>query len=248
MLISCLLLLTSLAADDLPSRLAVGDDAFDAIDYPSAIESYSVALGQHPDDPEVLWRLARAYVCKGEMLEGDQRTADCRQAEQYARKCIERDSLKAEGHCWLAASLSYIALDAGRKDQVRLSHELLREADRALALNPNDDAAYSIKGSFFRALGNVSWLQRQLAAIFIGRIPRGGYEEAEAALKKAIELAPDVMRHQYELGVLYLDMDRKEEAREVLQRAAALPVRVAIDRPRLKKIKELLGSLSEDKR
>ena len=248
MLISCLLLLTSLAADDLPSRLAAGDDAFDAIDYPSAIESYSVALGQHPDDPEVLWRLARAYVCKGEVLEGDQRTADCRQAEQYARKCIERDSLNAEGHCWLAASLAYIALDAGRKDQVRLSHELLQEADRALALNPNDDAAYSIKGSFFRALGNVSWLQRQLAAIFIGRIPRGGYEEAEAALKKAIELAPGVMRHQYELGVLYLDMDRKEEARVVLQRAAALPVRVAIDRPRLKKIKELLVTLWEDQK
>ena len=70
---------------------------------------------------------------------------------------------------------------------------------------------------------------------------------AWGGLKKAIDLAPDVMRHQYELGVLYLDMDRKEEARKVLQRAATLPIRVAIDRPRLKKIQEILTSVSQEK-
>ena len=165
----------------------------------------------------------------------------------FARRCIERDSTNPRAHCWRAAALAYIALDAGKKEQVSLSHELLREVDRTLSLDPNDDAAYSIKGSFYRALGNVSWLQRQLAAIFIGRVPRGGFDEAEAALKKAIALAPEVMRHPYELGVLYLDMDRKEDARKVLQQAASLPVRVAIDRPRLKKIQELLANLSQEK-
>ena len=247
MLFASLFLLTSLAIDDHTSRLAAGDDAFSAIDYPSAIDCYTAALDQYPDDPDLLWRLARVYVCKGEVLEWDQRIADCRQAETYARRCIERDSTKAKGHCWLAAALGYVALDANRKEQVRLSHELLREVDIALALDPNDDVAYSIKGSFYRALGNVGWLSRQLAAIFIGRVPGGGFEEAESALKKAIDLAPDVMRHQYELGVLYLDMDRKEEARKVLQRAATLPIRVAIDRPRLKKIQEILTSVSQEK-
>jgi Flp pilus assembly protein TadD len=92
----------------------------------------------------------------------------------------------------------------------------------------------------------VSWLQRQLAALFVGKVPRGGYEEAEAALQKAIALAPDVMRHQYELGILYIDMGRKDEARRILEHAATLPVRVSIDRPRLKKIQELLATLSEE--
>ncbi|MEK7251027.1 MAG: hypothetical protein AAB209_11470, partial [Bacteroidota bacterium] len=70
------------------------------------------------------------------------------------------------------------------------------------------------------------------------------FEEGEAALKKAIALAPDVMRHHYELAVLYLDWDRKDDAKEVLEVAATLPVRVAIDRPRLARIKELLASLN----
>jgi tetratricopeptide (TPR) repeat protein len=129
---------------------------------------------------------------------------------------------------------------------VRFTQQLLREVNTAIALNPNDDAAYSIKGSLFRAIGNVSWLQRSLASVLIGRIPSGGFADAEAALRKAIELAPDVMRHQYELGILYIDMDRKEDARKALEAAALLPVRVAIDRPRLAKIKELLQQLSQE--
>lgn len=244
MLIAFFLLLSSLLIDEPISKLAAGDESFLKMEYPAAIELYASALDQHPDDPDLLWRLARAYVCKGEVLEGEERLAECKQAETYARQCIVADSMKAEGHSWLAAALGYIALDAGKSEQVKLSHELLREVEQAIQLNSNDDAAYSIKGSFYRALGNVSWFQRQLAAIFVGKVPKGGFEEAEVALKKAIALAPTVMRHEYELGILYMDMDRKEEAKRVLEHAATLPIKVAIDRPRLKKIQELLITLS----
>jgi hypothetical protein len=48
------------------------------------------------------------------------------------------------------------------------------------------------------------------------------------------------MRHRYELAVLYLDWGKRGEARTVLLEAEKLPVRVAIDRPRLEKIRELL--------
>lgn len=245
MVIALALLWSSLLADEPPSRLAAGDDAFVRMDYSSAVEFYTAALDQQPDDPDILWRLARVHVCKGEVLEGEQRTAECRQAEMFARRCIEKDSTQPEGHCWRAAALGYIALEAGKKEQLKLSHELVREVHATLALNPNDDAAYSIIGSFYRALGNVSWFQRQLAALFLGRVPDGGYEEAEVALKKAIALAPDVMRHQYELGILYIDMGRQEEAREILEHAATLPIKVAIDQPRLKKIRDLLQELSQ---
>lgn len=245
MFVALALLWSSLLADEPLSRLAAGDDAFVRMEYASAVDFYTAALDQYPNDPDVLWRLARVHVCRGEVLEGEERTAECREAEAFARKCIEEDSTKPEGHCWLAAALGYLALDAGKKEQLRLSYELVHEVNVTLALNPNDDAAYSILGSFYRALGNVSWFQRQLAAIFLGKVPEGGYEEAEVALKKAVSLAPDVMRHQYELGVLYIDMGRRDEARKTLEHAAALPVKVAIDKPRLTKIRELLQELSE---
>jgi Flp pilus assembly protein TadD len=92
----------------------------------------------------------------------------------------------------------------------------------------------------------VGWVKRQLASLLLGSVPQGGFPEAEEALKIAIRMAPDIMRHHYELGVLYLDWGRKEDARLALRRAAVLEIRTAIDRPRKEKALKLLSELEEE--
>jgi tetratricopeptide (TPR) repeat protein len=225
---------------DVPGLITSGDEAFARIDYAPAIARYEEALARRPGDADLLWRLARVSVCLAEVSDGDAQARLLNGAERYARECIAVDSMRAEGHTWLAAALGYIALNEATERKLELSRELQHEAQRAVELDPQDDAAWSILGSFYRALGNVGWLERALASLFVGSVPPGGYEEAEIALKRAIAIAPDIMRHQYELGVLYIDMGKKEEARRVLERASRLAVRTAIDRPRLAKIRELL--------
>ena len=241
LVIPCLLSTLFAGAGELPGLIRSGDEAFERIEYPAAIARYEEALADHPGEPELLWRLARVDVCLAEVAEGDVRGKLLADADKYARQCIAGDSAKGEGHTWLAAALGYIALDAGTEKKISLSRELVREARRATELNPEDDAAWSILGSFYRALGNVGWLERALASLFIGSVPRGGYAEAESALTRAIAIAPGIMRHHYELGVLYIDMGRTDEARRALETAAGLPVKTAIDRPRLEKIRELLA-------
>lgn len=242
-MIVSLLLLWSFLISGHPSGMDAGDEAFFSIDYPRAFSSYDAALRADAGNPVLLWRLARVSVCMGEVAADPSRDTLFRAGERYARLCIKADSSIPEGHTWLAGALGYLALDASAKEQLSLTRELLGEADRALTLNPSDDVAYSIKGSCYRALGNVGWIQRQIASLLLGSVPPGGFPEAEAALQKAIALAPRVMRHEYELGVLYIDWGRREEARAVLEHAATLPVQTAIDRPRLEKIKQLLTVL-----
>jgi tetratricopeptide (TPR) repeat protein len=224
--------------------VASGDVSFLQMQYSSAIHTYESLLAESPGDTALLWRLARAYVCVGEVEEdAPQRVAAMKKAEAYARTCIAADPRSWEGHTWLGAALGYLALDTGVQEQINLSRELLRETDLALSLNRQNDIAHSIRGSFFRALGNVGWLKRQMAKIFLGDIPEGGYVEAEKSLQEAVAIAPDIMRHEYELGVLFMDMGRTREACEAFQRASLLPVRVAIDRPRLAKIRVFLSEL-----
>lgn len=235
---------SSLGYGDEPPALIAADAAFYSMDYPTAVTGYETVLQSRPDDPQILWRLARVQVCLAEVQDDVQRKTTCEVAEGYARRCIRADAALAEGHTWLAAALGYIALSEGSRRQAEITREILAETDRALELDPQDDAALSIRGSVFRALGNVGWVKRQFASLLFGGVPSGGYEEAEAALKQAIALAPDVMRHSYELGVLYLDWGRKDDARRVLEQALSMPIRVAIDRPRHEKIKLFLSQLA----
>lgn len=227
----------------LSTSLAEGDDAFGRMDYPAAVRAYEKALEGNPGDARVLWRVARVYVCLAETVSEPGRSRWMRQAEEFARRSIAADSTQPEGHTWRAAALGYLALSSGMSEQVRLAWEILAETEKAIALNPRDDAAYSIRGSLYRALGGAGWLRRQVARLFVGPLPPGGYEEGEAAFQRAILIASDVKRHHYELGVLYLDWGRLEEARQALERARDLPVLVAIDRPRQQKIGELLDQI-----
>ena len=207
-----------------------GDKEFGCICYPEAVHVYDSLLTRSPQDPQTLWRLARVYLCMGDVAPDNQEEALYRQAEMFARQCITADSTVAEGHTWLAAALGSIAIFEGGKKKVQLCSEIKRELDFALELDPKSDVAYSILGSFYRALGNISWFERQMANVFLGKLPEGGRPEAEKALKQAIELAPNVIRHRFELGMLYEESDRPADARREFQVVTTLPVLLARDR------------------
>ncbi|MCK5571511.1 MAG: hypothetical protein KAJ12_02070 [Bacteroidetes bacterium] len=242
--LAALVLGTALSASgsDTAHVMVEADASFRRIDYPAALSAYLLALQDSPENTEGLWKLARIHVLMAEVATGEDQGELLKQAEEFARLCISIDSTVSDGHTWLAASLGYQALVAGSARKLELAQGLLEESAKAIELNPHDDVAYSIRGSFFRALGNASWIEKGIAQLFFGDVPDGGYEESEAALQHALRLAPDIMRHHYELGVLYVDVGRDQEAEAALRYAQTLPVRIASDWPRLETIRELLES------
>ena len=239
--IAFLLLLWPSPEEDSAGALAEAEAALVRIDYGEAEEALHRALDLSPSDPTICWKLARVHVLMAEETGGEEHLPHLRSAEEYARQSIDLDPERSEGYTWLAATLGYRALLSSTGEQLDLLHELLNATDRAILLNPADDIAHSIRGSTFRALGRVGWLERSIARLFYGALPEGGFEEAESSLREAVRLAPEIMRHRYELAVLFLDMGREEEARQMLTEAATLPVRIASDVPRLEIIRELLS-------
>lgn len=230
----------------LPSSLERGDQEFVRIRYPLAEAFYDSALISSTDSAGVLWRLARVYVCRADVAPQNQKLDLYRQAEAFANRCVRADSMKSEGHTWWAAALGNIAMFEGGKTKIRLCYAIKKELECSIALNPGDDIAYSILGSFYMALGNVSWIERQLAVVFLGSLPEGGYDESESALKKAIALAPGVIRHHFELGELYMEQDRNRDALEEFQLVATLPVLLASDIRTQRSAAELIKNITEE--
>jgi tetratricopeptide (TPR) repeat protein len=237
-----LLALTMLASAAAEAGDYPGDAEFARIDYPGAEAVLDSAIRLNPSDPELLWRMSRLYVVWGDVTRSDAKEKMYRDAEKYAYRALLADSANANVRTSMAAALGNIAMFEGSKGKVRLANEIRRQLDAALALNPDDDVALSILGTFHRQIGKVSWIERQLAAMFIGSLPEGGFEEAEVALKRAVALNPRFMRHRYELGVLYVDWDREEEAKEVFREAVESPIVVANDRSLRQRMKEYLES------
>jgi tetratricopeptide (TPR) repeat protein len=245
-MIPALLFLLYLLPSPPPNEAREGDAEFVRMDYARAKILYTSTLASARDSAAILWRLARLSVCSGDVTKGDEREGCYREAVEYARRCVRADSNLAQGHTWLAASLGNVAMFEGSKTKVRLSNEIKYELDRALALDSTDDVAYSILGTFYLALGNISWIERQLANIFLGSLPPGGYQEAEVALRRAVSLAPAVMRHWFELGMVYVAENRDKDAREAFSVASQLPEGVASDVRRKQRALEWLNKISKD--
>jgi len=227
------LIVVLLGALSSPPRMMAGDGEFARLEYARAEETYDSAMAATADSAEYLWRLSRLYVCMGDMAERERREETYRTAAAYAERCIRADSMIAQGHTWRAAALGNIAMFEGSKAKVRLCNEIKHELDCAIALDSLDDVAYSILGSFYLALGKVGWFERQIATVFLGSLPGGGFEEAEAALRRAIAIAPGIVRHRFELGLVLQEEGKRQEAIEAFRSASELPTTVASD-PRTK--------------
>jgi tetratricopeptide (TPR) repeat protein len=220
--------------------LQQGDEHFIAQDYFGAINMYQSHLKNHPNDAEAYWRMVRATICAGDISKPDEQEQYYRNAVQLSKTALQLDSANSNVQCWYAVSLGYIAIFEGSKKKVELCHQIQKALEISIALDPRNDIAYSIYGTFYRALGNVNWLERHLANLLLGGLPNGGYAEAETMLLKAIDIAPNILRHRYELGLLYFEWGKNEKGKAVFKSALKLPQTLASDQIRIKDMKEKL--------
>jgi tetratricopeptide (TPR) repeat protein len=231
------------------SSLELAEKAFWNLNYRKADSIYTAELARSPGNAELYWKKARTEVSIAESDDYDKKEArirDYRLAEEHARKSISLDSTSSKGHAWLAASLGIMADKIGSKEKLKRANEVKRELDIALRLNPNDETALSILGSYYKEAANIGWLQRFLGNTFVGKMPEGNILLSEKAFRKAILADPRIIRNYHELGLLLLENDRKAEAVPLLKMALDKPVLFASDRRRLEEIRQLLKTTSDE--
>lgn len=189
-----------------------------------ALEFYLAAEAVEPRNPAVLVRIARQY--RHLMVDATDKVEKVRLgriALKYSEAAAAIAPEDAEAQLSVAISQGKLLPLLGAKEQVAVSPRIRAAVDRTLQLDPRNDLAWHILGRWHRVLADVSGLKRALAGAVFGGLPRGSTEEAEKCFKRAIELNPNRLMHYVELGRVYAQMGRTEEARQLIGKGLAMP-------------------------
>jgi tetratricopeptide (TPR) repeat protein len=226
------------------SAIARGDRLMAASRTEAAIEAYRAGLDDRPDDPELLWKTARAISNLADETPGEAGDeARMEEAVELSRRAVRAGPAISRTHTTLAASLGKLALFRGGKRKVELAREVEREARRAAELDPRDFAPFTVLGVLERELATLNPLLRGFAGALFGGLPPASLERSEALLARAVRLAPDYVAPHLELARTYLEMDRPAQARAELEKALALVPRERLDGVQQARARQLLRDL-----
>ncbi len=219
-------LMTSAAAHaeptaDLVKKGAVFDQKFEAAE---ALKYYLAAEKQEPRNAAVLVRIARQY--RHLMVDAPKPAEKLRYgrlALGYAQNAAGLAPDLAEAQLSVAITHGKLLPLLGKKEQVETSPRIRSAVDKALQLDPRNDLAWHILGRWNRVLAEVSGVKRALAGAIYGGLPKGSNEEAARCLEKAIALNPSRLMHYVELGRVYAQMGRDDDARRLINKGLGMP-------------------------
>ncbi|NBB84674.1 MAG: hypothetical protein GVY12_00415 [Bacteroidetes bacterium] len=179
---------------------------------------------EHPENAEVLWRLARIMTdAGGELEEGSDAQRELYlEAVPVAEAAIEADPEHSWAHLSLAIAAGQAGLVSGTRQQIELSRRVKEHADKAIELDEENDLAYHVRGRWHHEVASLGWVSRTIVRAVYGGLPDASFEAAEANLRTALETRERIV-HRLELGRTLTELGKEEEAREQLQAAIQMP-------------------------
>lgn len=218
--------------DSVAIYMEKGNLAYSKFDNESALKNFQKAFELSPQNYEAAWKTSRSYVDIGEIqTDKENRKLFFQKGLDFANRAVKIDSQESKGYLWKSIALGRVALDASKKEQVRLSKEVKENVDKALELDPKDDFAWHVLGRWHRKMATLGWIQRQFANLFLGGIPKdASVEESASCFKKAIEINPGHINHHLELAITYEELKQKDLAKEEYQKVLDLPEKDSDDK------------------
>jgi tetratricopeptide (TPR) repeat protein len=235
---------TGSAADSADTLIAKGKVWERKFKADEALPLYLSAEKMEPKNPDLLVRIARTYrYLMTDASDNKEKLRLGHLALDYSTRAAECGPKDCDAQLAPAITLGKMLPYMPTKEQVSASPKIKESVDKALEIDPRNDNAWHILGRWNRVLAEISGAKRFLAGMIYGDLPKGSYEEAEKAMKKAIALNPNRLMHYIELGRIYAQMGRKEEARELINKGLAMPDAEKDDPETKERARETLAKL-----
>ncbi len=192
-----------------------------------------------------LWRMARLEFDEAYQMEDkdSRKLPMLRKGLAFARDALKVDDRCAQAHLYYAMLIGQLSYYEGNEAKIRVSHEMKQHGLRAIALDPNSADAQHMMGRWHYELSDLSWVERTLAEALYGKLPDASVEEAIRYFQAARKLEPDNVTHGLWLAKSLLRVDRKEEARKVLEATVKLSPKDRAGREDLAEARKLYEKL-----
>ncbi|TVR78846.1 MAG: hypothetical protein EA412_07620 [Chitinophagaceae bacterium] len=210
-----------------------------------ALKVFLSVLERSPNNHEALWNVSFLYSRIGHRKENHEvKVRYFNKAKDYAEQALRINPRNEQSNYVMAVAMGRMALISGARDRVAASRDIKKYAEQTLEANTEHAGGHHVMGLWHYRMANLSWSERNAARILFGGIPEGASDEdAIYHLNKAVDLEPGFLLYQYDLADVYIKLENKNQAKEILKNLLNLPNKTADD-PKIKKdAQELLNSL-----
>ncbi|MEO5719810.1 MAG: hypothetical protein ABIR29_14730 [Chthoniobacterales bacterium] len=221
-----------------------GDGADARFDGGAALQSYLSAEKLEPQNVELLVHISRDYrYLMSDTTNTSEKLRLGALAVRYAERAAALGPKDADAQ--LAVAISYGKLQplVSSGEKVRTARTIKSQAQKALRLNPRNDLAWHVLGRWNVGYAELTGLKRKLAEISYGTLPAPTYADAAKCFEKAITLNTARVINYIELGHVYSEMGRPDEARTVLSKGLGLKQTDKDDPEMKQRGREILATL-----
>ena len=221
-------------------RVTEADELYWEHRVPESLEMLEDLLDLEPQNYQALRDAARSAVAQGLLSPGREiQNQWYKIGESYARRATEVEPKLLEGLYWQLTAKGLRAVRSGGREASALGREVYDLAHRVLKMDSLHAGAYHALGVLNYRVRRLSWIERFVARNFLGAdvMNLTSWEDAERYLTRAVELRPEYILFHLDLGRMYLNRKRMDEARHHFERALELPVLEPPD-PRFQEIAE----------
>jgi len=215
------------AVPEADPRVTEADELYWEHRVPKSLEMLEDLLDSEPESYPALRDAARSAVAWGLLSHGRKiQNQWFKIGESYARRATEVEPELVGGLYWLLSAKGLRAAQTGGREASALSREVYDLAHRVLEMDSLHAGAHHALGVVNYRVRRLSVLERFVARNFLGGdvISLTSWEDAERYLTRAVELRPEYILFHLDLGRMYLNRGRTDEARRHLERALELPV------------------------
>ena len=220
------LLLTGLALRAAPADelIATGDAFYAKLQAAEALRFYLTAEKLEPNNVRLLEHISREYRhLMIDAASAQEKSRLGRTAINYARRAVVLDPNSPEAQ--LAVAISYGKLEPfeGNREKFEAVHIVKYSIDKVIKLDPRNDLGWHVLGRWHERLAQVNPVVRAMAQVAFGKLPDSTHEEAVTCFEKAIALNPNRLMHYIELGLVYSQMGRSDDARRLINSGLSMP-------------------------